>query len=1046
MKPESKSRRIFGITRAKGKMFEFGLPLTSHIAVPADVVPEALFLLTVGTLGDAAAFVIEAERAEEALEPDILDELGFSASFFDAFLASGFSEKNSQDVMLLGASSYYLAKRPGSSLVLARRLGQLASESAVDNLLSWVLQAQWANFPEKNHPLFGNSLSNVARLLAFHFYDGSGSQVLPDELEKLRRKAYAGACARDLLFINIAVAVVRLRLAASSWNLLYKFTTIPIEQWASVIQRPGFPKEMWPSQVLIGQAGVFAGASAIIQMPTSAGKTRSVEIALRSAFMSGRARLAIVVAPFRALCHEVGTSLRHAFKSDKVMVNELSDVLQMDFLDQIAELFDSKTLSSQYILVLTPEKLLYVLRQSPELVKNIGIVVYDEGHQFDTGRRGVTYELLLTEIKALLPQTAQTILISAVIRNAEAIGQWLIGETGTIVDGSGLLPTARSVAFATWLERLGQLLFYESGRYTEYDYFVPRAIEQQKLDKFPREQKERYFPEKGNDAWKDVALYLGIRLAPQGAVAIFCGRKDTVTGLVERAIEVYDRGYNLESPATSAEPDEIRRLKNLIAGHFGETSSLYRAAELGIFVHHGSTPHGLRLAVEHAMRMERISCVICTSTLAQGVNLPIRYLIVSGIYQAGEKIKTRDFQNLMGRAGRAGMHTEGLVIFADPRLVDVKSERWKFDVSVKLLDKDMSEETGSSLLQILAPFKNKKNDTLLPVSNPSFGKILLGTQQEWEKWADDSTYRYPQFKKFSLLTSLRSRRSLLTAVESYLMANRTSTNFETYKIRVRQLATSTLAYHLASETEKTVLVGLLELVANHIQNLAPAPERQAVYAKTLLGVDAAVQVEAWVEQNRKQLLQLTSTEDWLEVVWPLFSKQLEKKFFGDFEPPYLQIELAKRWLQGESHWVLIEYANAQKGTKPWGTSQRRNLTEADVFDFCETTLGFDCSLLLAAVAQFLFGQRAIGIGGDDLDVLMQFQKALKYGLPDPLSISCFERGFADRVLAQKLRDTLFASGYTGKFAGPGLTERPDLVAAALIEFPTYFESVLEGVA
>lgn len=62
--------------------------------------------------------------------------------------------------------------------------------------------------------------------------------------------------------------------------------------------------------------------------------------------------------------------------------------------------------------------------------------------------------------------------------------------------------------------------------------------------------------------------------------------------------------------------------------------------------------------------------VICTSTLAQGVNLPIRYLIITSLYQGAEKIKVRDFHNLIGRVGRSGMHTEGSIIFADPAIYD----------------------------------------------------------------------------------------------------------------------------------------------------------------------------------------------------------------------------------------------------------------------------------------------------------------------------------------------------------------------------------------
>jgi superfamily II helicase len=99
---------------------------------------------------------------------------------------------------------------------------------------------------------------------------------------------------------------------------------------------------------------------------------------------------------------------------------------------------------------------------------------------------------------------------------------------------------------------------------------------------------------------------------------------------------------------------------------------------------------------------ELIKLVVCTSTLAQGVNLPIRYLIVSGVNQGAERIKTRDFQNLIGRAGRAGMHTEGLVLFADPRVIDRRqAERWRLQAAVGLLQPQNSEETSSSLLELL---------------------------------------------------------------------------------------------------------------------------------------------------------------------------------------------------------------------------------------------------------------------------------------------------------------------------------------------------------
>ena len=161
------------------------------------------------------------------------------------------------------------------------------------------------------------ALKDVAKLLAFHFYDGSGLAALTTELDALRRRAYAGASARELLFLDIVAAIIRMRVAASAGTTLPGFTGITAEQWASAIDRPESPKELWPLADAAGRAGLFSGVSGIVQMPTSAGKTRSVEFVLRSGFLSGRTKLAVVVAPFRALCHEIGTLLRH--RSAKMM-------------------------------------------------------------------------------------------------------------------------------------------------------------------------------------------------------------------------------------------------------------------------------------------------------------------------------------------------------------------------------------------------------------------------------------------------------------------------------------------------------------------------------------------------------------------------------------------------------------------------------------------------------------------------------------------------------------------------------------------------------
>lgn len=193
--------------------------------------------------------------------------------------------------------------------------------------------------------------------------------------------------------------------------------------------------------------------------------------------------------------------------------------------------------------------------------------------------------------------------------------------------------------------------------------------------------------------------------------------------------------------------------------------------------------------------------------------------------------------------------------------------------------------------------------------------------------------------------------------------------------------------------------------------------------------------------NREFLLSLDSNEGWLAMAWDLFEDQSDDKFFHTVEPRSLGIQLASRWLQGLSYQTLFEHVATEGGTKPWG-SKRRRLMDDDILEFCENTLGFQCSLILAAVSQFLFGENAMQVEG--AKALMLFQKALKYGLPDWLPISCLELGFADRVVAQQLCHAVREEGYAREFFAGALASHRDSVEETLRKFPSYFGSVLAG--
>jgi POLQ-like helicase len=164
-------------------------------------------------------------------------------------------------------------------------------------------------------------------------------------------------------------------------------------------------------------------------------------------------------------------------------------------------------------------------------------------------------------------------------------------------------------------------------------------------------------------------------------VAVFVGRKSTATSVGEKLIDIFKRAVPLREPRTLSDEAEVNCLTRLMELNLGQHALETICSNVGVFVHHGNIPQGIRLAVEYAIKEAKIKFVICTSTLAQGVNLPLRYLIITSLYQGNQKIKIRDFHNLMGRAGRSGMHIEGSIIFADPEIYDkkrVRTEGWRW--------------------------------------------------------------------------------------------------------------------------------------------------------------------------------------------------------------------------------------------------------------------------------------------------------------------------------------------------------------------------------
>jgi superfamily II DNA/RNA helicase len=1033
MKPESRAKLILGATRAKAKMYEYAIPLEDHIKMAHD--PSELFSLAIGLLGDASAQINEdGESFTSSKETQTL--LRFSAYFFTAYHDSRLNQNLDPYALLLASASYYLCDLPGSSGVLAQRLNSEALKLdglGLEQLVLWLLHGNPSHpFPKFPGP-YRTAAETVSQSLSRYIQNGSGAPDLLSRATALRKLAYSIGTPRQLLFADVACALTKTRYLNSARYCLPRDSALSPELWSPALQKPTFPKELWPAQRLLGRGGIFAGKSGVIQMPTSAGKTRAAQIIVRSAFLSKRTSLAVIIAPFRALCHEIKNSLVKAFRSESVSVDEFSDVLQADFDIQ-------SLLGGQQLLVMTPEKLLYVLRHSPELAQSIGLLIYDEGHQFDSGSRGVTYELLLTSLKAMVSPKTQTILLSAVISNAEAINKWLNGDNSTIVTGTDLIPTYRTIAFAHWVHQRGQLQFIAEDNPNQTEFFVPRMIESVELNKLGRETKRRVFPvkEEGNT----VALYLALKIVHAGGVAIFCGRKATASSICENATDVYARGLDMPSPATISDQGELARLCYQHEANLGTDATATRSARLGIFAHHGNIPHGIRLTVEHAMKEGLIRFVVCTSTLAQGVNLPIRYLIVTSIYQGTERIKVRDFHNLMGRAGRSGMHIEGSIIFADPDIYDTRlqGDWYRWQQIQTLLKPGNSEPCASTLLSILDPLRSEDRKTTLPEDPVAIIQASMQNSAQAGALAANLATRYHAIgsSKKDLLGQIEQKLTTLAAIESYLMAQSTEASASIGAPAVTALAKSTLAHSLASEDKQQQLTQIFLIAAANINQRVPSPNRRKVFARMLFGVSESLAIEEWVRQNFKQMTACPTQDDLFSVVWEALLQHIRHRTFTRITPAASLKSLATQWIQGAPFHALLKILTAAKARI--GTGPRPRKPQLDhVVDICENAFAYDGMLVLGAVTELTrlhFPHNKALL--DDLQIL---QKRLKYGLARTAAIALYELGFADRVLASELA-AVVGPVESRAAARQAIRHHEGAIRQALAQYPSYFSDIL----
>lgn len=311
MKPDKRARYAAAITLSKGKMYEYGVPEEDHLELPEGLDLEMQFPLAVGTVGDFASEVVTKAIGSEGSTQTPRDEVVFSAQVLQAFDDSLLNEDISFNLRLLAAAGFYLGDVPGNAAVQISKLAQLMSPES-DPLALAVKLAIDKPWDQPDNAIDYPRVSFILDALGDHFRGGSTGDMATQAIKSLREWAYTSASAHELLMADLLGAVSATRIANSAWTLLPQYSELPAKKWKPYLSRPMSIKEMWPSQRMLGEAGLYKGQSGIVQMPTSAGKSRATELVIRSAFLSTRTKLALVIAPFRALCQEIANDLEKA--------------------------------------------------------------------------------------------------------------------------------------------------------------------------------------------------------------------------------------------------------------------------------------------------------------------------------------------------------------------------------------------------------------------------------------------------------------------------------------------------------------------------------------------------------------------------------------------------------------------------------------------------------------------------------------------------------------------------------------------------------------
>ena len=488
---------------------------------------------------------------------------------------------------------------------------------------------------------------------------------------------------------------------------------------ATLYRRHRSEIELWPSQVEGARRAIDISDNLIVSLPTSAGKTRIAEFCILRCLAEG---LRIVyITPLRALSAQTEHALRKTFSNLGKSVSALYGSMGMS-------VFDEDTLRSRDIVVATPEKLDFALRNDPSLFDDVGLVVLDEGHMIGLGEREIRYEV---QIQRLLNRPdankRRIVCLSAVFPTGEEFDDF-VGWLRRDADGEAVRfnwrPTRLRFGEVLWRGQNARLEL----RVGEERPFVTRFIRQKapkqgrRIKSFPKDIRELVVA----TAWQ--------QFNEGHTVLIYCPERKSVNPYASEIVKLQSQGF-IKS-ALCANEDELTPALTIGREWFGHEHPILKCLKLGVAIHHGALPTPFRKEIERLLRADVLKVTVSSPTLAQGLNLTATTIVMHDIqhFRRGRRriIDASAFKNIVGRAGRAFVDLEGLVLY--PIFNDEARKRAQWN---KLLNDSADENLDSGLCRLANLLLYHLHKALEEPSLDELIDYVLNNATAWEYPYDD---------------------------------------------------------------------------------------------------------------------------------------------------------------------------------------------------------------------------------------------------------------------------------------------------------------------